>query len=123
MRRSGRKPACLAAAFHRTLGHARCTPLQANDPEWPRVKRIVEIALGVVTSIGGFLEAGSMTTSAQAGSEFGMSLVWAVGLGTLCAIFLVEMSGRLAAVSHHTIASAVRERFGFNFFLVPLLTV
>jgi Mn2+/Fe2+ NRAMP family transporter len=87
------------------------------------VKRLVEIALGVVTSIGGFLEAGSMATSAQAGAEFGYHLLWAVALGTLCAIVLVEMSGRLAAVSHHTIASAMRERFGFNFFLVPLLTV
>jgi len=87
------------------------------------VKRLVEIALGVVTSIGGFLEAGSMATSAQAGAEFGYHLLWAIGLGTLCAIVLVEMSGRLAAVSHHTIASAMRERFGFNFFLVPLLTV
>jgi len=87
------------------------------------VKRIVEVALGIVTSIGGFLEAGSMATSAQAGAEFRFSLLWAVALGALCAIFLVEMSGRLAAVSHHTIASAMRERFGFNFFLVPLLAV
>lgn len=87
------------------------------------MKRIFEVALGIVTSIGGFLEAGSMATSAQAGAEFRFSLLWAVGLGTLCAIFLVEMSGRLAAVSHHTIADAMRERFGFNFFLVPLLTV
>jgi Mn2+/Fe2+ NRAMP family transporter len=87
------------------------------------MKRIVEVALGIVTSIGGFLEAGSMTTSAQAGAEFRFSLLWAVALGTLCAIVLVEMSGRLAAVSHHTIASAMRERFGFNFFLVPLLAV
>ena len=87
------------------------------------MKRFFEAALGVTTSIGGFLEAGSMATSAQSGAEFRFSLLWAVLLGTVCAIFLVEMSGRLAAVSHHTIASAMRERFGFNFFLVPLLTV
>jgi Mn2+/Fe2+ NRAMP family transporter len=37
-------------------------------------------------------------------------------LGTVCVLFLVEMSGRLAAVSGHTIAAAVRERFGFPFF-------
>jgi Mn2+/Fe2+ NRAMP family transporter len=97
--------------------------VQGDAWEWRRVKRIFEVALGIVTSIGGFLEAGSMATSAQAGSEFGFSLLWAVALGTLCAICLVEMSGRLAAVSHHTIASAMRERFGFDFFLVPLLTV
>jgi Mn2+/Fe2+ NRAMP family transporter len=87
------------------------------------VKKALEIALGVVTSIGGFLEAGSLATSAQAGAAFGFRLLWALALGTLCLIFLVEMSGRLAAVSHHTIASAMRERFGFDFFVVPLLTV
>jgi Mn2+/Fe2+ NRAMP family transporter len=31
------------------------------------------------------------------------------------------MSGRLAAISHHTIAAAVRERFGFTFYLLPLV--
>jgi Mn2+/Fe2+ NRAMP family transporter len=87
------------------------------------VKKVLEIALGVVTSIGGFLEAGSLATSAQAGAAFGFRLLWAIALGTLCLIFLVEMSGRLAAVSHHTIASAMRERFGFDFFVVPLVTV
>jgi hypothetical protein len=30
------------------------------------------------------------------------------------------MAGRFAAVSHHTISDAIRDRFGFNFFLWPL---
>jgi Mn2+/Fe2+ NRAMP family transporter len=87
------------------------------------VKRWLEIALGIVTSVGGFLEVGSIATSAQAGAAFGFRLLWAVVLGTVCLIFLIEMSGRLAAVSHHTIADAMRERFGFDFFLIPLLGV
>ncbi|RVD47408.1 divalent metal cation transporter, partial [Mesorhizobium sp. M2D.F.Ca.ET.140.01.1.1] len=36
-------------------------------------------------------------------------------------IFLVEMAGRFAAVSQHTIADGIRERFGFQVFLWPLL--
>jgi Mn2+/Fe2+ NRAMP family transporter len=87
------------------------------------MKRVFEIALGIVTSVGGFLDVGSIATSSEAGARFGFALVWPLVLGTICVIFLVEMSGRLAAVSHHTIASAMRERFGFDFFLVPLLTV
>ena len=87
------------------------------------MKRWLEIALGIVTSVGGFLEVGSIATSAQAGAAFGFRLLWAVVLGTVCLIFLIEMSGRLAAVSHHTIADAMRERFGFDFFLIPLLGV
>ncbi|HEY9232253.1 MAG TPA: hypothetical protein VIS78_08900 [Blastocatellia bacterium] len=39
------------------------------------MKKIFEIALGIITSIGGFLEIGSMTTAAQAGAEFGYQLI------------------------------------------------
>jgi Mn2+/Fe2+ NRAMP family transporter len=87
------------------------------------VKKILEIGLGIVTGIGGFLEAGSLATAAQGGAEFGYQLLWAIALGTLCVIVLVEMSGRLAAVSHHTVVDAVRERFGIHAFMVPLITV
>ena len=85
------------------------------------MSKALQVALGVVTAFGGFLEAGSIATSAQAGSEFGYRLLWVLALGTLCLVFLVEMSGRLAAISHHTIAAAVRERFGFTFYLLPLV--
>jgi Mn2+/Fe2+ NRAMP family transporter len=90
------------------------------------MKKIFEIALGIVTSVGGFLEAGSIITAVQAGAEFHTQLIWAVALGGLCVIFLVEMSGRFAAVSKHTIPDALRERFGIYFFVwcsVPLLLV
>jgi len=87
------------------------------------MRKIFEIALGIVTGIGGFLEVGSITTSAQAGASFGYLLVWAVALGTLGLIVLTEMSGRLAAVSGRTLADAMRERFGFRFFVIPLLVV
>jgi Mn2+/Fe2+ NRAMP family transporter len=86
-------------------------------------KKIFEIALGVVTSVGGFLEVGSIATAAQAGATFRFQLLWPIALGTICLIFLIEMSGRLAAVCHHPLPSAVRERFGFNFYVVPLCAV
>ncbi|MBZ9702746.1 MULTISPECIES: Nramp family divalent metal transporter [unclassified Mesorhizobium] len=85
------------------------------------MKKLLEISLGIVTSVGGFLEVGSMATAAQAGATFGFQLIWAVVLGTICIIFLVEMAGRFAAVSHHTISDGIRERFGFNVSLWPLL--
>ncbi len=87
------------------------------------MKKLLHVALGVVTSFGGFLEAGSIATSVQAGAEFGYSLLWVLLLGVVCLVVLIEMSGRLAAVSHHTIAGAMRERFGFSFFLLPLTGV
>ena len=85
------------------------------------MKKVLEIALGIITSIGGFLDVGAIATAAQAGASFGFTLLWAILLGTICVIFLVEMSGRLAAVSKHTLADAVRERFGFPFYVLPLL--
>jgi Mn2+/Fe2+ NRAMP family transporter len=83
-------------------------------------KKALEIVLGIVTSVGGFLEIGSITTAAQAGALFGFRLVWAIILGGVCITFLVEQAGRLSAVSGHTIPDAIRERFGFNYFLFLL---
>ena len=83
------------------------------------MKKLLGITLGIVTSIGGFLDVGSIATSAQAGAAFGYALLWAVLLGTICVIFLVEMSGRFSIVSGHTITDAVRKRFGFAAFIIP----
>jgi Mn2+/Fe2+ NRAMP family transporter len=87
------------------------------------VKKWGEVALGIVTSIGGFLEVGSIATSAQGGAEFGYQLAWVLVLGTLSLAILMEMTGRLAAVSQRTYADLLRERFGYRFFLLPLVAV
>ncbi len=79
------------------------------------MKKLIEITLGVVTSIGGFIDAGALATSLQAGARFGYSLIWATLLGTICAIFLIEMSGRLAAVTKHPLRELIHKRFGFRF--------
>ena len=81
---------------------------------------IVDLVLGIVTSIGGFVEAGSISTAAQAGSEFRYQLLWAIAAATVMLAMLIEMSGRLAAVSKRSLAAAVRERFGWPFQFVPL---
>ncbi|HEY3056662.1 MAG TPA: Nramp family divalent metal transporter [Thermoanaerobaculia bacterium] len=86
------------------------------------MKNILKVTLGILTSIGGFLDAGAIATNASAGANFGMGLLWATALGTLFAIFLVEMSGRLAVVSKHTLADAMREHFGFRYHAIPLAT-
>jgi Mn2+/Fe2+ NRAMP family transporter len=84
------------------------------------VSAILDLILGVVTSIGGFVEAGSISTAAQAGSEFRYQLLWAIAAATIMLALLIEMSGRLAAVSKRSLAAAVRERFGVPFQSVPL---
>jgi Mn2+/Fe2+ NRAMP family transporter len=85
------------------------------------MKDVLKIALGVVTSIAGFIEVGSLSTSAQAGAQFGYRLAWAVVLATVTACFLIEMSGRMAAVAHHPLADGIRERFGVDYHAIPLV--
>lgn len=85
------------------------------------MKKFLEVFLGIVTGIGGFLEAGSLATSAQAGAQFGYQLTWALVIGALSLIVLVEGAGRLAVVSRRTVAEAMRERFGFGYFSIPLV--
>jgi Mn2+/Fe2+ NRAMP family transporter len=87
------------------------------------VKRLLHVALGILTSVGGFLEIGSIVTAMQAGAEFGFRLLWVVALGTLCAISLTEMAGRFSAVSQRTLGDALRERFGARVFGLVVLGV
>jgi Mn2+/Fe2+ NRAMP family transporter len=84
------------------------------------VKKLFNLALGIVTSIGGFVEVGSISTSVQAGAEFGFSLLWAIAAASFFLAALAEMAGRVAAVSKRSMAAAVRERFGFHFQVIPL---
>jgi Mn2+/Fe2+ NRAMP family transporter len=85
------------------------------------VSAILDLVLGIVTSIGGFVEVGSISTAAQAGSEFSFQLLWAIAAATIMLALLIEMSGRLAAVSRRSVAAAVRERFGIHFQSIPLV--
>ena len=84
------------------------------------MKKIFNLLLGVVTSIGGFVEAGSISTAAQGGAEFGFALLWAVAVATIILAMLAEMAGRAATVSKRSMAAAVRERFGFHYQMIPL---
>lgn len=85
------------------------------------MKTLQKVGLGIVTSIGGFIDVGTIATTALAGAAFGFQLLWVVILGTGCVILLTEMSGRLAAVSHHSLTDAIRERLGFRYFAAPLV--
>jgi Mn2+/Fe2+ NRAMP family transporter len=50
-------------------------------------------------------------------------LLWVILLGTVSLAFLMEMTGRLAAVSNRTYVDHLRERFGMRFFIAPLVVV
>ena len=84
------------------------------------MKRLLSVALGVLTAIGGFVDIGDLVTNALVGARFGLSLVWVVLIGVLGIIVFAEMSGRIAAVTHRATFDLVRERLGPRAALVNL---
>lgn len=76
------------------------------------MKRLLGVALGILTAIGGFVDIGDLVTNAVVGSRFGMSLIWAVGVGVVGICLFADMSGRVAAVSGRATFEVIRERLG-----------
>jgi Mn2+/Fe2+ NRAMP family transporter len=76
------------------------------------VKRLLGVALGILTAIGGFVDIGDLVTNAVVGSRFGLSLAWAVVVGVVGICLFANMSGRVAAVSGRATFEVIRERLG-----------
>jgi Mn2+/Fe2+ NRAMP family transporter len=73
---------------------------------------ILELALGIMTALGGFVDIGELVFAMQAGAKFAYGLLWVVVLGTLGIAIFGEMSGRIAAVLKKPAFEIVRDRFG-----------
>ncbi|MGN8129731.1 Nramp family divalent metal transporter [Paenarthrobacter sp. 22069] len=95
------------------------------------MKRLLGVALGILTAIGGFVDIGDLVTNAVVGSRFGLSLVWVVLVGVVGIVLFANMSGRVAAVSGRATFEVIRERLGPRAglanlsasFLINLMTV
>jgi manganese transport protein len=85
------------------------------------MKKWVEIFLGILTAMGGFVEVGELVFSVNAGARFRFSLLWVVALGTVGIIVYCEMAGRIAAVRGQPVFNLIRERAGLNAGLVTLV--
>ena len=85
------------------------------------MKKFVEIFLGILTAMGGFVEVGELVFSVNAGAKFGYRLLWVVALGTVGIIAFCEMAGRVAAVKGQPVFNLIRERAGLNAGLVTLV--
>ncbi|MDX6477250.1 MAG: hypothetical protein QOH95_2761 [Gaiellaceae bacterium] len=74
----------------------------------------LNLALGILAAIGGFVDIGDLVFNTAAGATFGYQLMWVIPIGVLGIIVYSEMSGRVAAVSGKAVFDAVRERTGFG---------
>jgi Mn2+/Fe2+ NRAMP family transporter len=85
------------------------------------MKKVFDIALGILAAIGGFVDIGDIVFNTAAGAMFQYQLLWAVVIGVGAIITYSEMCGRVAVVSQRAAFDAVRERLGFGIGLVALL--
>lgn len=85
------------------------------------MKKFVELFLGILTAMGGFVEVGELVFSVNAGAKFRFSLLWVELVGTVGIIVYCEMAGRVAAVKQQPVFNLIRERAGFDAGLVTLV--
>jgi Mn2+/Fe2+ NRAMP family transporter len=80
----------------------------------------LELTLGIMTAVGGFVDISELVFAAKAGSTFGYALIWAFAWSTLGIIVFSEMSGRVAAVAKQPVFNLMRHRLGLKLGLVTL---
>jgi manganese transport protein len=86
------------------------------------VSKLLNLALGILAAIGGFVDIGDLVFNTAAGATFGYQLMWVIPIGVVGIIVYSEMCGRVAAVSDKAVFDAVRERVGFKAGLFALIS-
>jgi len=80
----------------------------------------LELTLGIMTAVGGFVDISELVFAAKAGSQFGYALIWVFALATVGIIVFSEMSGRVAAVAKQPVFNLMRHRLGLKLGLLTL---
>jgi Mn2+/Fe2+ NRAMP family transporter len=80
----------------------------------------LELTLGIMTAVGGFVDISELVFAAKAGSIFGYALIWVFAFATIGIMVFGEMSGRVAAVAKQPVFSLMRHRLGLKLGLVTL---
>lgn len=80
-----------------------------------------ELALGILTAVGGFVDVSELIFVSQAGSQFGYSLIWVIVFATIGIMAFGEMSGRVAAIAKQPVFNMMRHRLGLGLGLTTLI--
>src|SRR3569832_21697 len=78
----------------------------------------LEITLGILTAVGGFVDVSELIFAAQGGSTFGYALIWIFAFSTIGIMVFGEMSGRVAAVARQPVFNLMRHRLGLQLGIV-----
>jgi Mn2+/Fe2+ NRAMP family transporter len=81
----------------------------------------LELTLGIMTAVGGFVDISELVFAAKAGSTFGYALIWVFAMATVGIMVFGEMSGRVAAVAKQPVFNLMRHRLGLKLGLVTLI--
>jgi manganese transport protein len=84
------------------------------------MSKVLQISLGILAAIGGFVDIGDIVFNAAAGATLGYQLIWAVVVGAVGIMTYSEMCGRVAAVAKRPVFDVVRERLGYKVGLTTL---
>ena len=82
---------------------------------------LIEITLGIMTAVGGFVDVSELVFAAQAGSRFGFALIWVFAFSTVGIACYGEMSGRIAAIAKQPVFNLMRQRLGLRYGIPTLL--
>ena len=85
------------------------------------MKKILQIALGIIAAIGGYVDIGDLVFNAQAGATFGYKALWAVPFGVIGIMVFAEMSGRVAAITRKPNFELVNDHFSPNLATLALI--
>ncbi len=80
----------------------------------------LELTLGIMTAVGGFVDISELVFAAKAGSTFGYALIWVFAFATIGIMTFSEMSGRVAAVAKQPVFNLMRHRLGLKLGLITL---
>lgn len=80
----------------------------------------LDLTLGIMTAVGGFVDISELVFAAKAGSTFGYALIWVFALATIGIIVFSEMSGRVAAIAKQPVFNLMRHRLGLKLGLMTL---
>lgn len=86
------------------------------------MKKFLNIGLGILAALGGFVDIGDLIFAFQGGAKFGLHLLWALVLGTVLIMVYAEMSGRVATITKLPVFTIIRQRSPKKLGIVALVS-